>query len=283
MVPADLHDRHGFAERLRLQLESRYRGMSATVDDGRFALRVRGPGVDALLPLSPVHLECQRDPVHTAELVAAWVRSVERQLSASAPTQFAFARLVWCVRSRSYLEELARADELLRVDVGAEMFAFVAESLPGSVMRGVPRDEWAAKGVSDAQVRDAADQNTAARFASLPERIRTAERVPRDGWRLSGDALFQGSVLMIPAVLDAFAARSGGEVLLAVPDRALTLALPVTSERVSAFTHRVNQAYREAMTPCSRRLLVTDGLRLREAPPNTGTRRGPDLMAWLRD
>ncbi|MFN2451210.1 MAG: hypothetical protein ABR541_02530 [Candidatus Dormibacteria bacterium] len=282
-MAADLHDRSSFAQRLRLQLESRYRGMTATVDDGRFALQVRGPGVNTLIPLSPVHLECLRDPAHTSELVAAWVRSVERQLTPDAPTQFAFARLLWCVRSRSYLDELARADELLRVELGGEMFAFVAESLPGSVMRGVPRDEWASKDVGDAQVRDAADQNTAARFASLPERIRGVERVPRDGWRLSGDALFQGSVLMIPAVLQAFAARAGGEVLLAVPDRALALALPVTSERLSAFTHRVNQAYREAMTPCSRRLLVTDGHRLREAPANTGTRRGPDLLAWLRD
>ncbi len=282
-MPAGLDDRHAFAQRLRLQLESRYRGMTVSVDEARFALRVRGAGVDTLLPLSPVHLECLREPARVSELVAAWVRDAERQLTARPSSRLALARLVWCVRSRGYLDELARADELLRVDLGAEMHAFVAESLPGSVMRGVPRQEWESSELEEATVRAAADQNTAARFESLPERIRSAERIPKDGWRLSGDALFQGSVLMIPAVLEAFAARAGGEVLLAVPDRALALALPATSDRLTAFSQRVTQAYREAMTPCSRRLLVTDGHRLREAPRELGTRRGPDLLGWLRD
>lgn len=280
---SDLEDRHAFAERLRLQLQSRYRGLTVSVDSTRFALLVHGAGVAGRLPLAPIHLDCLRQPARTSDLVAGWVRAAERQLTPSAAAPFSVGRLLWCVRSGSYLDALARADELLRDGLGAEMHAFVAESLPGSVMRGVPRQEWASHGVEERQVREAADQNTAARFSNLPERIQRAERIPRDGWRLSGDALFQGSVLMIPAVLRAFVERAGGEVLIAVPDRALVLALPVSSDRVSGFTRRVNQAYREAMTPCSRRLLVTDGSHLREAPRETGTRRGPDLMAWLRD
>ncbi|GAC1340065.1 MAG: hypothetical protein NVSMB29_08390 [Candidatus Dormibacteria bacterium] len=280
---SDLEDRNAFAERLRLQLESRYRGMSVSVESGRFALLMHGSGVNTRVPLTPIHLDCLREPARTSELVATWVRSMERQLTSALPGEFAAGRLLWCVRSQSYLDELARAGDLLKVELGAEMHGFVAESLPGSVMRGVPRQEWESRGVEEAVVREAADRNTAERFSQLAERIGSAPRVPRDGWRLSGDALFQGSVLMVPAVLEAFAQRAGGEVLIAVPDRGLALALPLSSDRVSAFTRRVNQAYREAMTPCSRRLLVTDGARLREAPRETGTRRGPDLMAWLRD
>ncbi len=278
-----LEDRQAFAARLRLQLQSRYRGTTVTVDSARFALLVRGPALDVRLPLTPVHLECLRAPERTSELIATWVRTAERQLTPAPPLQFSLGRLVWCVRSSSYLDELARANDLLKVDLGGEMHAFVAETLPGSVMRGVPRQEWEVPGVAESSVREAADHNTAERFAGLAERIRSAERVPRDGWRLSGDNLFQGSVLMVPAILGAFVEQAGAEVLLAVPDRALALALPASSDRVGGFSQRVTQAYREAMTPCSRRLLVTDGSRLREVPRETGTRRGPDLMAWLRD
>ena len=93
-------------------------------------------------------------------------------------------------------------------------------------MRGVPATDLAAAGLDDASARVHADANTPQRFASLPERIRAAARVPADGWRLGSDTLFQGSVLLAAPVLAAFAERAGGEVLLAVPDRAEVLALP---------------------------------------------------------
>ena len=47
------------------------------------------------------------------------------------------------------------------------MTAFVAEELPGSIMRGVPRDEWTALGLSDEDVRATATANTAQRFEPL--------------------------------------------------------------------------------------------------------------------
>ncbi len=70
------------------------------------------------------------------------------------------ARVLWCVRSHRYLEWLARSEELLTEDIGADIVAFIAELLPGQVMRGVPRAEWEAAGIDEAAVRRAADENT---------------------------------------------------------------------------------------------------------------------------
>jgi len=185
-MASDLEDQHAFAERLRIQLQSRYRGMRVSRDPARFGLLVRGPSVEARLPLTPIQLDCLAQPARAGELIAGWVRSVEPQLTPGAPVAFALTRLLWCVRSRSYLDQLARADELLTVALGAELHAFVAESLPGVVMRGVPRQEWESDGLDDQTVRAAADHNTTARFSQLPERIRSTAHVPKDGWRLGG-------------------------------------------------------------------------------------------------
>ena len=106
--------------------------------------------------------------------------------------------MLWCVRSRRYLELLARSEELLTETVGGDIVAFIAESLPGQVMRGVPHAEWEAAGVDMAAVRRAADENTATRFARVLERVAAIERIPADGWRLAGNSLYQGSIVMVP-------------------------------------------------------------------------------------
>ena len=46
-------ERAAFAERIRLQLMSRYRGANVEVDSARFALHVTGSGLDLMLPLAP--------------------------------------------------------------------------------------------------------------------------------------------------------------------------------------------------------------------------------------
>jgi len=279
----NLRDRQAFADRLRLQLESRYRAMTVTVEPERFAVLVRGSGFDGRLPLGPLQADCLRNPRQAPDLIAGWVRSIERQLTSTAPLQFATERLLWCVRPRAAVTALSRAGDLLTVDVGSEMFAFVSEALPGSFMRGVPRQEWESRGLDDAAVSDAATEHTRQRFDALPQRIRALERVPADGWRFSGDSLFQGSVVMVADVLAALVERAGGDVLLAVPDRTLALALPADSARAEAFARRVTQAFREAMTPCSSGLLITNGATVRSLPRARGRRPTPDLMAWLRD
>jgi len=146
----------------------------------------------------------------------AFAERNRRQPSPRAP-DVSPSRLLWCVRGVRYLDGLSRAAELTTRPLGAEMVAFLAETMPGSLMRGVPAADLAAAGLDDAAARAHADANTQARFASLPERIRAADRIPADGWRLGSDSLFQGSVLLVAEVLAAFAERSGGDVLLALP------------------------------------------------------------------
>ena len=51
-------DRQAFAERMRLQLQARYRGVEVAIDGPAFALRLHGAGVDVSLPLAPLHQAC---------------------------------------------------------------------------------------------------------------------------------------------------------------------------------------------------------------------------------
>lgn len=190
------------------------------------------------------------------------------------------ARVLWCVRSRRYLESLARSEELLTEPIGGDIVAFIAESLPGQVMRGVPRGEWEALGTEEAAVRRAADENTATRFARVLKRIAAIERVPADGWRLAGDSLYQGSVVMVPTVLRALVERSGGDVLIGLPDRAVALIIPARLSAAESFGRRVLQEWREAMNPCSREVLHSDGSSLRAVEHG---RRTTSLLPWLND
>jgi hypothetical protein len=191
-------------------------------------------------------------------------------------------RLLWCVRGTRYLDGLERAAELVTRPLGASMVAFVAEALPGPLMRGVPAAALAAAELDGAAARARADANTRARFSSLPDRIRTAARIPADGWRLGSDTLFQGSVLLVEEILAALVERSGGDVLLAVPDRAEVLALPAGLPSADRFRMRVVRAWREAMNPVSPGVLVTDGASLVELP-RPPRRTGFELLGWLRD
>jgi hypothetical protein len=278
----DLEDRAAFAERLRLQFAARHRNLEVEADPARLSLRLRGPGIDVALPLAPLHLDCLRHPERTASLIADFVNTSEARLTPQAAKTggLSLARLLWCVRTRGHLADFSRASELLTVPLAADLVAFVAETLPGSYMRGMPRDEWAGT-CADDEVRAAADANTAARFGALAARIRAAGRVARDGWRVGADALFQGSVLMVPDVRAALVERAGGEVLIAHPDRSLVLAIPAGSPAVENFRRRVLRSWREGMNPVSRAVLVTDGDRLEESRA-AAERSRLGLLDWLR-
>lgn len=283
----DLEERAAFTERLRLQFAARHPNLDVEGDPARLSLHLRGAGVDVVLPLSPLMLDVQRHPERTATLIADFVRSSEPRLTPRAPGTPAgqgrgpiLGRLLWCVRSRSHLADFSRSAELLTASLPADLVAFVAEALPGSYMRGVPREEWAGK-VDDDEVRRSADANTAARFGALPERIRGAGRVARDGWRMAADPLFQGSVLMVPDVLRALVERAGSDVLIANPDRSLVLAIPAGAPAEEGFRRRVLKSWREGLNPVSRAVLVADGRGLTESrPARAGGRLG--LMGWLR-
>ena len=272
-------DRAAFAERLRLQLQARYPGSTIELDPARYSLRLRAPGVDVAVPLAALHNACERQPERTAALIAEFVRSLETRL---VPRQdqdtVSPSRVLWCVRSRRYLDGLARSEELLSETLGADVVAFIAESLPGQVMRGVPVAEWEAAGMTTAAVRGAADDNTRSRFAKVIGRIAAIDRIPADGWRMSGDSLYQASILKVPAILSALVERSGGDILVGVPDRGLALVIPAALPAAEDFGRRVLHEWREAMNPLSREVLRSDGTRL--AAVDRG-RRTPSLLPWL--
>jgi hypothetical protein len=131
-------------------------------------------------------------------------------------------------------------------------------------------------------VQDAATANTALRFEPLVGRIARTDRIPADGWRVAADSLFQGSVLMAPRVLAALAERAGGDVLLGVPDRGIVIALAAALPSAERFQRRVLKEWREAMNPCSREVLVTDGERLRAVSRRSRTS-GPAVLPWLAE
>jgi hypothetical protein len=273
-------DRAAFAARLRLQLQSRYSDIAVDMDPARFALRVHRPGLDVTLPLATLHRACQRQPARTATLIADFVRSAEASMVPSTQERVSLARVLWCVRSRRYLESLARSDELITEQVGGDIVAFIAESLPGQVMRGVPLAEWQSTGIEVAAARRAADENTASRFTRVLERIAAIERIPADGWRLAGDSLYQGSIVMVPALVRALVERSGGDILIGLPDRAVALIIPASLPSAATFGQRVLQEWREAMNPCSRDVLRSEGTTLRAVDHS---RRTTSLLPWLND
>ena len=275
-------ERGAFAERIRLQLIARYHGATVEVDQARFALHVTGAGLDLMLPLAPLHHACQRRPDRIPALIGDYVTSVEHQLTPQPAAALSTSRLLWCVRNERFLASHGRVGDLLRAPIGADMTAFVAEELPGSIMRGVPREEWSLLGLSDEDVRREATINTAGRFEPLIGRIARTERIPADGWRVASDTLFQGSLLMAPRVLAALAERAGGDVLLGVPDRGAVLALPASLLSADRFQRRVLREWREAMNPCSRELLVTDGEGLRAVARRSRTS-APVVLPWLAE
>lgn len=192
-------------------------------------------------------------------------------------SEFALARLLWCVRTTGYLATVKRSDELLSKSLGGDLVAFVAETLPGSWMRGVPREDWS-ETHTDVAISGAADANTASRFGELVARIEATERIPADGWKLSSDGLFQGSVLLLPEVLQAFVARAQCDVLLANPDRSQLLVVPITAPSADRFAMRAAREWREAMNPVSREVLISDGSTIQLV----GRKRSRlDLLPWL--
>lgn len=280
MPSRDDADRAAFAERVRLQLRSRYRDVTFDVDPERFALRLRGAGVDSSLPLAPLHQTVRRDPAAAAAHIARYVASVEHQLQPHVATTFATSRALWCVRSERYLRGLSRAGELLTTQLPGGLVAFVAEELPGSIMRGVPREDWEQAGVTESELRSAAQENGERRFMRLAERIRSADRIPKDGWRMSADPLFQGSGLLAQSVLGALLQRCDGDVLLGNPDRSVLLAMPAASPTAARFTQRVTQEFRDALNPVSSAVFRYGGEGLSVVTP--GRRRiSSPVLPWL--
>jgi hypothetical protein len=270
--------REEFAERVRRQVASRYLDTEIAIDARGFAIRLTAPGVDVSLPLTPLFHECQRRASETPSLISAFVREIESRLNPARETALSPSGLLWCVRTDTYLAESARSGELITREVAGDLVAFVARPIPVNAMRGVAAHELDAAGLDREAVTAAAQANTARRFESLLERIQNIDRVPGDGWRISVDELFCGSALLVPEVRRALVEKAQGEVLLAVPDRSVVLVLPVSAKSAPRFQMRATREWREAMNPCSRQVLRSDGESILASPPEVKPR---GVLSWL--
>jgi hypothetical protein len=85
---------------------------------------------------------------------------------------------------------------------------------------------------------------------------------------------------MANPVLRAFVERSGGDVLIGLPDRAVALVIPARLPAAEMFGRRVLQEWRDAMNPCSREVLRSDGTSLTVVERG---RRTTSLLPWLND
>src|SRR5437879_1414719 len=120
--------REAFLERLRLQLEARYTGLEVEAEPARFAVRLRGAGLDTSLPLTPLYEDCLRAPSRTPRRIIDFVNAAAGQLARRAPGGLSLSRVLWCVRTAEYLEDHSGAPDLLTAPVAGPLVAFAAES-----------------------------------------------------------------------------------------------------------------------------------------------------------
>ncbi len=174
------------------------------------------------------------------------------------------AALLWCVRAGRDVRAHRRARELVLRDLPAGLCAFVAEALPGEIMRGVSQPAAAQAGVSEAALRAHADENTAARFQGW---VGSLDRIPTASpWRFGGDVLFTTSLLLVPEFLRTLAERGGGSARLAAPARALVLAGPGSEPDGARFAREVRRVFRTTPNAVSAAVLRTDGRALQAEP-----------------
>lgn len=173
------------------------------------------------------------------------------------------ADLILCVRSTRYMQGV-RQEELVSRAVCGDLHAFVAARQPGLVMQGLSQGALLQAGLDAGLAWDTAQSNTEAHFAPLVDRLSGSGRNPRDGWRLRGDVLFQGSVLLVPAVLEALHSLAGQELWLGIPERGTLLAIGKGAEGAPLFPDRVRREFRRAMEPCSSLVFIfgEDGLKV---------------------
>jgi hypothetical protein len=269
-----------FAARIRTQLQARYGGVEITVDERAFSTHITGAGIDSQLSLSPLYRACEKDPEAAARLIATWISSIESELTPHSDRPYAPSRLLWCVRSQDYLEEHSGHELLVKRELGDDLVAFVAESLPGSIMRGIPRVEIEAAGDDWREVMIAADIGTDARFSALVQRLEGSSRIPADGWKLSTDSLFAGSAFLCSAALQRLVATSGGAILLGNPDRALSMAIAVNALGAPDFSETMLDLFRQAMNPSSKAVFWSDGIHLLALPMRE---RGVGFEEWITE
>lgn len=242
---------------------------------GGFGVSVTANGATRWFGLTQLYSEIEGNPSTAAPAVARFAGRVRVEMEAL--PQLGRSELILCVRSGRYLDGVRR-DELVWRHVCGELYCFVAAQQPGLIMQGLSRRALAQAGMDDEQALAVAQENTEARFGPTIQRLQGSQAVPRDGWRLRGDVLFQGSLLLVPAALEAFWKLAQGEVWFGNPERGTLLAVARSADGARLFPDRVRREYRRAMEPASAQVFSYGDGQL-EVVKNSSRKRGAGSSA----
>lgn len=255
--------RQQFVERILAQLRSRYPSWEFRESDQGFAVIGLKDHSRVSISLTTLHQAVQREGSVVPEEILRFVQGVAPRLSSAEAGEGISSdgpqldTIVWCVRTRKVINRYPRAAELLTRDMAAGLVAFVAEALPGEIMRGVSQDDAAAGGMDPSALAEAADRNTAVRLQGWRQLLEVAPVHGR--WLFTQDSLFSSSLLMVEDFLRAVAARGRGSALLLAPDRGVLVAGLDEGENPAQMRHIGRRLYARANSPLCPQLLTTDG------------------------
>ena len=255
--------RQEFLERLLVQMCSRYPAWVFCGADESFAIVGRKDRVRLTLSLTGLHAATLVAGARVPEEITRFVAAAGPRLSAAeeSPTSEGEtpdrSALVWCVRTARVIERYPRANELLSRPMPAGLIAFVAEALPGEIMRGVSRLAAARGGIPDAELMTSADRNTAVRLDSWRQKLAAPPRAGR--WLFTDDVLFSSSLLLVSDFLSEVADKGGGHASLVVPDRGVLVAAIAEGANPAQLRHVARRLYGRSTSPLSPQLLATDG------------------------
>ena len=267
--------RRQFQERILVQLRSRYPAWEfRAVPDG-FAVTGSRDRHTVSFSLTTLHQAVGRPGATVPDEISRFVASAAPRLAAAEEGAGEAApdptTLVWCVRTEKVIRRYPRAGELLTRALPGGLLAFIAEALPGEIMRGVSSLEAGRSGLGEEQLLASADQNTRVRLDSWRERLRAEP--PHGRWLFTEDVLFSSSLLLVPEFLEAVAARGGGRALLLAPDRGILVAAVREGADPDQLRHIGRRLYGRATSPLIPQLLTTDGRQLALHPSEREPRR----------
>ncbi len=268
--------RRQFQERILNQLRARYPDWDlAPVPDG-FAVGARRGGAQVMISLSTLYESTRRPEASTPEEIARFVSSTGPRLAAAEISPESQAApdpdaLVWCVRPLRMIQRFTRADELVLRPLPAGLVAFVSESLPGEVMRGVSAHEAQTVGMDRAELEARCDRNTNLHLRQWRQVL--AERPSQNRWLFTEDTLFSSSLLLVPEFLKAVAERGSGSASILVPDRGMLVAAVREAAEPEQLRHIARRLYGIARSPLIPQMLVTDGSGVELHPAEVQPRR----------
>lgn len=269
--------RRQFQGRILTQLRSRYPSWSLDPAPEGFAVRARKERSAVSMTLETLYESCRRPEASVPGEISRFVAAAAPRLAAaeSAPETAAAGldpdSLVWCVRLEKTVLGYSRSPELVTRPLPAGLIAFVSESLPGEVMRGVSGEEAGAQGLDRQRLGELSDRNTGARLGGWRSVLAAGAEQRR--WLFSHDALFASSLLLVPEFLAAVAERGGGQAALLVPDRGMVVAAVGEAARPEQLRHLARRLYGVSKSPLSPQALLTDGAQVHLHPAESTPRR----------